>query len=72
MKLPPAFMPSAASDAPKTSPVVLLRVNLKRGAVLVLKDAADRESRLTGRRVTVSDLVRDAVREWIQARDLTP
>ena len=72
MKLPPQFQPSTPSTVAKPPAMLLARINLKRTTVLILKDAADRESAMTGRRVTVSDLVRDAVREWLQLRNLTP
>ena len=52
-----------------TDSYILVRVKLKSQIVDALKDAANDETRRTGRYVYVSNLIREALREWLRARE---
>ena len=52
-----------------TDSYILVRVKLKSQIVEALKDAAHDETRRTGRYVYVSNLIREALREWLRARE---
>ena len=52
-----------------TDSYILVRVKLKSQVVEALKDVANDETRRTGRYVYVSNLIREALREWLRARD---
>ena len=51
-----------------TSDYVLVRVKLRQHVASALKAAADEETRRTGRYVYVSNLVREALRDYLRAR----
>jgi Arc/MetJ-type ribon-helix-helix transcriptional regulator len=50
-----------------TDSYVLVRVKLKSSVVEELKSVADAETDRTGRYVYVSNLIREALREWLNA-----
>lgn len=62
------FTPSPLTPGVPPPTFTLVRANLQTPLVVQLHVMAQRESQLTGRTVTVSDLIRDAVREWIASR----
>jgi len=47
---------------------VLIRVKLRGSVVDALKEAAEEETERSGRYVYVSNLIREALREWLRAR----
>ena len=51
-----------------TDSYVLIRVKLRGSVVEALKDAAEDETERSGRFVYVSNLIREALREWLRAR----
>lgn len=53
------------------SDYVLVRVKLKQDVAVAMKAAAQSETTRTGRYVYVSNLVREALREFLKARGTT-
>lgn len=53
----------------KTTSYVLVRVKLREEVALGLKDLAQRETERTGRYVYVSNLVREALRDYLSERE---
>lgn len=53
-----------------TDSYILVRVKLKGAVVEALKAAAAEETKRTGRFVYVSNLIREALREWLRGRSV--
>lgn len=53
----------------KTTDYVLVRVKLRQEVATAFKSLAQRETERTGRYVYVSNLVREALRDYLQTRD---
>lgn len=53
---------------PSSTDYVLVRVKLRQHVANALKAAAEEETRRTGRYVYVSNLVREALRDYLRAR----
>lgn len=53
----------------KTSDYVLVRVKLRQSVAEALKDTAKAETQRTGRYVYVSNLVREALRDYLTEKD---
>jgi hypothetical protein len=51
-----------------SSDYVLVRVKLRQHVASALKTAADEETKRTGRYVYVSNIVREALRDYLKAR----
>lgn len=56
----------------KTTSYVLVRVKLRQEVATAFKDMAQRETERTGRYVYVSNLVREALRDYLSQRDAEP
>jgi Arc/MetJ-type ribon-helix-helix transcriptional regulator len=53
---------------PSSPDYVLVRVKLRHHVASALKEAAEAETRRTGRYVYVSNLVREALRDYLRSR----
>lgn len=56
----------------KTTNYVLVRVKLREEVAAAFKDMAQRETERTGRYVYVSNLVREALRDYLLQREAEP